>query len=391
MVKSGHYLHTAVAALVLSLSAAPAIAQMPTSIPVKMKTNVLFIYDSSNSMWGQLDGKPKYESAQSILEDVIKGLPQDASLGLIAYGHRRKNDCSDLEVLAPIGNQSAAGIKFITSHMKPIGITPLSEALREGANILKNTSGAKMIVLITDGGEECHGDPCAVARELAQSGMVIRVNTVGLSPNAPERLQLQCIAKEGAGRFFDVKDKQALYKTINSLKEDIAQYQPPGKPPEPEPNPEPPPEPKPEPKIDDTNLIGVSAGGQIELAGLTRWDNSISGKDTDFIWTIPGQEVIFSFKDRKTTAFSRFEIAIPETLSQNVKEFELLAASYSPGGPFKSIGRFTTVNARQDSLYQSFTFNRVKARYLKFKVLSNYGHTMEGYGSTQVFQLRVKP
>ena len=377
-------LHTAAMALVLGTASYNATAQMPKPIPVKMKTNVLFIYDSSSSMWAQLDGKPKYESAQEILDHVMKDLPQDAAMGLIAYGHRRKNDCSDLELLAPIGSQNAAGIKFMTGHMKPIGITPLSEALREGANILKNTQGAKMIVLITDGGEECKGDPCQIARQLAEEGMVVRVNTVGLSPTEKERQQLQCIAKEGAGRYFDVTDKQSLYKVVSDLKEDVPAYTPP----EPKPAPvkeEPPKAAEPE----KSNLLSPEAGGQIELAGLTKWDNTITGKEGDFIWTIPGQEVIFSFKDRKITSFSTFEIAIPDSLPQNVKEFELLAGGYSPGGPYKSLGRFTTTNARASSLYQRFNLGRIQARYLKFKVISNYGHPIEGFGSTQVFQLRL--
>lgn len=41
-------------------------------------------------MWGQIDGKSKIEIARQTLSQVLKTLPKDLQLGLIAYGHREK-------------------------------------------------------------------------------------------------------------------------------------------------------------------------------------------------------------------------------------------------------------------------------------------------------------
>ena len=65
--------------------------------------NMLFILDGSNSMWGQVDGVAKIETAKNVLGDLLADLPQDTKVGLMAYGHRAEGDCNDVETLAGIG------------------------------------------------------------------------------------------------------------------------------------------------------------------------------------------------------------------------------------------------------------------------------------------------
>ena len=181
-------LKTGLLALTLGLAGAAAWAAGPTN-PLGLKTNILFILDSSGSMWAQIEGKAKVDT-----------LPPDADMGLLTFGHRKKGDCKDIELVAPIGAKKPEEIKAIANALQPKGNTPLSAALMQAADAFKGVNGAKMIVLITDGGEECEADPCAVARKLALSGLVVRVNVIGFAPTDAEREQLQCIAKEGTGR-----------------------------------------------------------------------------------------------------------------------------------------------------------------------------------------------
>jgi hypothetical protein len=353
----------------------------PAPNPVHMKTNVMFIYDSSGSMETKLNGKPKYESARKILKDVLGTLPPDTNMGMVAYGHRTKKDCKDIELVVPFGSTNANSLMEKANSLAPIGITPLSDALLQGAELLRDKEGAKMIVLITDGGEECKGDPCEVVRNLALSGMVVRVNTVGLSPTNLEMKQLQCIAKEGVGRYFDVRDKESLYKAISEIKEDVIEFDKKNQPAAPVAQEKPP---------EKINVLSAEQGATIVTGGYTNWNPVITGNKDDSAWTWPGQEVTFTLHPQKPVAFSSFELFIPGELSQNVKEFELLAANYSPGGPYRSIGKFTAENdTKGDKGYQAFTFPMVRAKYFKFKVISNYGHPVQGFGSTQVFQMRL--
>jgi Ca-activated chloride channel family protein len=60
---------------------------------------VTFILDASGSMWGKAGDTTKIEAAKAVLSQIIPGLAPEAKVGLVAYGHRRKGDCKDIEVL----------------------------------------------------------------------------------------------------------------------------------------------------------------------------------------------------------------------------------------------------------------------------------------------------
>ena len=64
--------------------------------------NLMFILDASGSMWGQVEGKAKIVIAKEVLIDLFEDLPQGLNVGLVAYGHRRKGDCNDVEELVPL-------------------------------------------------------------------------------------------------------------------------------------------------------------------------------------------------------------------------------------------------------------------------------------------------
>ncbi len=51
---------------------------------------IVFIYDASGSMWGQLDGKTKMEIAAEVLTNSVNSLPENQNIGLVSYGHRKR-------------------------------------------------------------------------------------------------------------------------------------------------------------------------------------------------------------------------------------------------------------------------------------------------------------
>jgi hypothetical protein len=198
----------------VSLAAAFAVAG-----PARAENNILFIFDSSNSMWGQVDGVAKIESATAVLKDSLGGLGADMRVGLMAYGHRRASDCSDVEMLAGIGTTSASQMQSLVQGITPRGKTPLagslqaSEAAFRGHEEENNT-----VVLISDGIETCEGDPCAVAAELAKRGFNLRIHTVGFDVDQDAERQLMCIAEAGGGQYFQAANADALRTAMNEVK-----------------------------------------------------------------------------------------------------------------------------------------------------------------------------
>ena len=65
---------------------------------------------------------------------------------------------------------------------------------------------------------------------------------------------------------------------------------------------------------------------------------------------------------------------IPIASEYNVRQFELFVGDDGPGGPFRSIGVFTTQNTKlMQSPYQAFTFPAVTAKYLKVALQTDWG------------------
>ena len=97
---------------------------MPTSGNSSGKTNLMLIFDASGSMRGHIDGKAKITIAKEAMGMIVKDLPADINIGLVAYGHRRKGDCDDVETLTPLGPLDAEAFLSKVDSLNPKGKTP---------------------------------------------------------------------------------------------------------------------------------------------------------------------------------------------------------------------------------------------------------------------------
>jgi len=188
---------------------------------------MVLILDASGSMWGQIEGKAKITIAKEVMNDLIDGLQQDMQVGLSAYGHRRKGDCQDIEMLIPVGPVDRKAMKAKVAAISPKGKTPLSEAVRQAAQALRYTEERATVVLISDGLETCDADPCALAAELAMSGVDFKVHVIGFDITEEEQARLRCLADKTGGLFLAAGSAQALRE---ALTQSVAKTQEPPKP-----------------------------------------------------------------------------------------------------------------------------------------------------------------
>ena len=128
----------------------------------KAADRAIVILDASGSMWAQIDGRPKLEIARKSLRTALQSVPADAEIGFMAYGHREKGSCQDIELIVPPQAGAASAIVQAADSMKFLGKTPLTDAVRSAAEALKYTEDKARVILITDGLETCGGDPCAL-------------------------------------------------------------------------------------------------------------------------------------------------------------------------------------------------------------------------------------
>jgi hypothetical protein len=177
------------------------------------------ILDASGSMNARVEGRRKIDSAKDAMTQIIKGLPDDAQVGLRVYGHRipegRKGDCQDSELLVPFGKIDKARLLPKVAAIKALGTTLIDYSLRQVARDFGSTPGEKMVILVTDGKEECKGDPAAAVAELLGKGLKVRLNIIGFAlADAATKRDMESVAVLTGGKFFDAKNAQALTQAI---------------------------------------------------------------------------------------------------------------------------------------------------------------------------------
>jgi Ca-activated chloride channel family protein len=227
---------------------------------------VIIILDASGSMWAQIDGKPKLEIARESLRTVLQSVPADDEIGFMAYGHREKGSCEDIELIVPPQAGSASAISAAADSLKFLGKTPLTAAVKQAAEALKYTEDKATVVLITDGLETCEGDPCALGKELEASGVDFTADVVGFGLTADEGKQIACLAENTGGKYIQASDEKALQE---ALVETVAAPAP-----APAPEPAPAPAPAPEPEKPEFNLLPtlVLADGGDPVTDGNAWE-----------------------------------------------------------------------------------------------------------------------
>ncbi len=170
----------------------------------------MIVLDASGSMWGQIEGVSKIEIARDVLGEVLENVPEARELGLVVYGHRRKGDCADIELAVPAATGTGAAIVDFADGISPKGKTPLSDAVLLAAERLRYTEDAATVILVTDGLETCEKDPCALGRQLAETGVDFTAHVVGFGLSQEDGAKVACLAEETGGRYFEAEDAGGL-------------------------------------------------------------------------------------------------------------------------------------------------------------------------------------
>lgn len=221
------------------------VALVLLALPAHADGRSIIVLDASGSMWGQIDGRPKLEIAREALAEVLATIPAETELGLMAYGHREKGACSDIELLVPPAAGTGAAIAAAAAKLQFLGKTPLIDAVRLAAESLRSTEEKATVILITDGIETCQADPCALGRELEASGVDFTAHVVGFGLTEAEGQQVACLAGETGGQYLTAGDLASLTLALQSTV--IAA-----------PDPEPVPVPEPAPAVLEVNFAPVA-------------------------------------------------------------------------------------------------------------------------------------
>ena len=193
----------------------------------KKPPKIIFVLDASGSMWGKVGGEAKIVSAKTVLKKAIGDLPETAEVGLIAYGHRKKGDCEDIETLSPLSPIDKTGLSKKIDALDAKGKTPITDSLRKAIAEVKalNSDETVKIVLVSDGLETCKGDPCKLVKEAKEAGVKITVHVIGFDTGKLNVSQLECIAQAGGGLYLNADDGEGLGTALDqAVAAEISEY-----------------------------------------------------------------------------------------------------------------------------------------------------------------------
>ncbi|MCF8127122.1 MAG: VWA domain-containing protein [Deltaproteobacteria bacterium] len=196
---------------------------IPVTTLCAEKPQILYILDGSGSMWGRVDGKIKIQVAKEVMNTLVEETPEGIDCGIMVYGHRKKGDCADIEMIVPMGTLQKETAVLKINRISPKGKTPISDSIIMAVEKVKGHEGASTVVLVSDGMETCGKDPCAVVKKLKESGINLVIHVVGFNVKAEAAKQLACIAEAGGGSYFSTTNATDLLAAMNQIKESVVE------------------------------------------------------------------------------------------------------------------------------------------------------------------------
>ncbi len=211
----------------LSVTASPArgalevVATGERMAAVARPPDVLVVLDASGSMKRTIaDGKgraarPMIDVAKDTLSALVAALPAETRVALRVYGHRilegRSGDCTDSELAVPLGPLDKKRLLGRITAIQALGTTPIAYALAQAATDLRGSKGEPLVVLVTDGLEECRGDAAKEVATLRRGGLKLRLEIIGfgLRDSAATRA-MKALAESTGGNYRPAGDAAAL-------------------------------------------------------------------------------------------------------------------------------------------------------------------------------------
>ncbi len=191
--------------------------QVKPAVPVQEKplTRILFVFDASQSMYGLWQSDQKFNIARGILNAVLDSLSkmpdQNLEVALRVYGHQNHYPpqvCNDSKLEVPFAKGNYGRIINKMNAITPRGTSPIAYSLEQTIHDFPPCDNCRnIIVLITDGIEECNGDPCKASETLQKSGIALKPYIIGIGTNFEKAYN--CV-----GTYFDASDETQFSQVL---------------------------------------------------------------------------------------------------------------------------------------------------------------------------------
>jgi hypothetical protein len=168
-----------------------------------------FVVDVSGSMAGE-----RLASAVDAIKQSAAAVPNTTALGLRSYAGNC--DQSSVPPLVPIGIDNDAAISAAADTLVAGGGTPTTAALGQGFQELQAypTTGAKRLVLLTDGDTQCGISICDFVKQNLPAGLQLQLYAVGLQVSSAAAGDLTCAAQATGGEYIPARQPSDLVDAL---------------------------------------------------------------------------------------------------------------------------------------------------------------------------------
>ncbi len=172
-------------------------------------------------MWDRWQSDAKIKVTQQVLLKFMDSVAnqQGIEVALRVFGHLNKNSYGTrLEVPFEKGNNYKIQSKIKT--LVPNGACTAATALSSSLNDFPPLSGdskedqqpRNIILIITDGMDDCDGNICDVARQVQMSGVIVQTFILGIGNKQDFQHSLDC-----AGKFTYVPNEEQYTETLYNI------------------------------------------------------------------------------------------------------------------------------------------------------------------------------
>lgn len=176
------------------------------------KTRLLLIMDCSNSMWDHWQSNSKIKVMQQVLLSFLDSISKqhDVDVALRVFGHLNKDQFGTrLEV--PFGSDNIYQLQSKIKTLVPQGGCTAAAALTDALSDFPATGSSRnLILIITDGMDDCDAEICDVARQVQLSGVVVQTFVLCIGGNLSAHASC-------AGSVFPVVNEEEFSKTLYDI------------------------------------------------------------------------------------------------------------------------------------------------------------------------------
>ncbi|PRX10067.1 UNVERIFIED_ORG: von Willebrand factor type A domain-containing protein [Martelella mediterranea] len=151
-------------------------------------------------------GYKRIDVLKDSIGNVVDDLNDNVEVGLVTF-----SGCDGVLDMGSYRARQRERMMTKINRLEPDSATPVAQALQVAIDKARH-SGAKRIVLVSDGGETCGGDPCAIARNAGD----IRIDVISMGGG---RI-LSCVSDATGGTLTERSSTEDIELGLNDVIEE---------------------------------------------------------------------------------------------------------------------------------------------------------------------------